>query len=107
MSLFNLFGKRADINEGVRRFRETPDAVLLDVRTPEEYARGRVPDSVNLPLDRLESIPYGPERPLFVYCHSGARSARACAWLSRRGYSAANIGGIMEYRGEIEGGREA
>ena len=38
------------MDEGVRAFRQTPGAVLLDVREPDEYAGGHVPGSVNLPL---------------------------------------------------------
>lgn len=82
-----------------------PNAVLLDVRTREEYASGHVPGSVNLPLDQISQIEKtgaGKESPLFVYCHSGARRGSACAWLSRQGYQAENLGGITAYRGPLE-----
>ena len=39
MSFFNIFARK-DINEGVRSFRESKNAILLDVRTREEYASG-------------------------------------------------------------------
>ena len=48
MSIFNRFARK-DINEGVRQFRESGDAVLLDVRTREEYASGHIEDSRNVP----------------------------------------------------------
>ena len=41
MSIFNIFARK-DINEGVRNFRESKNAILLDVRTREEYASGHI-----------------------------------------------------------------
>ena len=41
MSIFNIFARK-DINEGVRSFRESKNAILLDVRTREEYASGHI-----------------------------------------------------------------
>ena len=102
MSIFQMFGKRTDINEGVKRSQETPEAVLLDVRTAAEYAGGHIPGSVNLPLDRLNEISIEKKVPLFVYCQSGMRSRAACAQLREMGYKAENIGGIADYRGRLE-----
>lgn len=102
MSLFSMFGAAPDINTGVRRCRETEGAVLLDVRTPEEYAGGHIPGSVNLPLDAIASIQIPREVPLFVYCRSGARSSQAVSWLKTHGYPAQNIGGILNYSGSQE-----
>ena len=45
-----------DTDGGVREFIKTPDAVLLDVRTLEEYAGGHIPSAKNLPLDRISEI---------------------------------------------------
>lgn len=102
MNLLNML-KRPSINDGVTKYQSTPGAVLLDVRTPQEYREGHVPGSVNLPLDRLQTIKYKKNVPLFVYCYSGSRSSQACYWLSRQGYSEVmNIGGIMSYRGAVE-----
>ena len=99
--------RHPDINEGFRRCRETPGAVLLDVRTGEEYARGRLPGSRNLPLDQLsrQAASLIPDRrtPLFVYCLSGSRSAQAASLLRRMGYERVeNIGGIGQYTGDVE-----
>ncbi len=101
MSIFSIL-TRSDMSDGVERFRQTPGAVLLDVRTPEEYASGHVPGSRNIPLDRVGSAELDRDAPLFVYCRSGGRSGQACAILTRRGFAAVNIGGILSYHGELE-----
>ena len=64
------------------------DAVLLDVREPEEYAYGHVPGAVNLPQaelsTRLAEVPR--DRPVFVICESGMRSLRSTQFLRQMGY---------------------
>jgi len=79
---------------------------LIDVRTPEEYRKGHIPGSRNIPLDRIGEIERAvPDRDakLFVYCLSGSRSASACAYLVRMGYTnVVNIGGIAHWKGRIE-----
>jgi len=104
MSIFNIF-TRKDINEGVRRFRENKNAILLDVRTREEYASGHIEGSHNIPLDeidRVDSVIKDKNAPLYVHCLSGARSAHAAAYLKSKGYREVHdIGGIGSYRGKI------
>lgn len=102
MSFFDMFKKGPGFDEGLEQFHNTPDAVLLDVRTKEEYAQGHVPDSINVPLDRIQTIQVAKDRPLFVYCLSGARSSQACGWLNKKGYQTTNIGGISGYRGPLK-----
>lgn len=62
---------------------------LLDVRTVEEFAEGRVPGAHNVPVKELESrlaeVP--KDRPVVVYCHSGGRAALAARQLRERGYA--------------------
>ena len=105
MGFFDLF-RQPDINQGVEEYRAVPQAILLDVRTPEEYGGGHVPRSRNLPLQQIEkitSIAEKKETPLFVYCQSGARSRQAVSLLQRMGYENVNdIGGMAAYRGEVE-----
>ena len=104
MGLFD-FMKRPDMGQELERFARTPDALLLDVRTEEEYAGGHIPDSRNVPLHTLgqaPSLPGARETPLFVYCLSGARSRQAAAILRRMGYShVTDLGGICNYRGKV------
>lgn len=64
-------------------------AKLVDVRTPEEFAAGHLPGAVNIPVDELPRR-FGelgsPEKPLVLYCRSGARSGRARSFLLERGF---------------------
>lgn len=96
----------SDIQAGMEQFRNTPGAVLVDVRTPEEYARGHIPGSINIPLQNIleiENAVPDQQTPLFVYCLSGGRSRRAAAFFGRQGYEqVCNIGGISGYSGELE-----
>ncbi len=105
MAFLDLF-KGPDINQGVEAFRSTKDAVLLDVRTPGEYAQGHIPGSINIPLqglDEIEESVNNKATPIFVHCLSGARSRQATALLRQMGYSNVNnIGGISAYRGKVE-----
>ena len=104
MGLFSfLLGQ--DINAGVAEYQSTEGAVLLDVRTPDEYRGGHIEGSVNLPLDRIgtiENVVKDKETALFVHCLSGARSGQAVSQLKRMGYTnVTNIGGISNYRGKV------
>jgi len=105
MSFFDFF-RQPDIDRGVSDCRNTPGAVLLDVRTAQEYREGHIPGSKNVPLQAIDSGAAPAEKkdtPLFVYCHSGGRSRQAVQLLRQRGYSnVTNIGGIAAYRGKVE-----
>jgi phage shock protein E len=72
-------------------------AVVVDVRSPDEYGRGAYPGALNIPVQvlgqRMSEIPRG--KPVVVYCASGARSAMAAMMLSRAGYAdVVNAGGL-------------
>ena len=105
MSFFD-FQKGPDINQGVKEYSTTDGAVLLDVRTPDEYWQGHIPGSKNVPLqslDKVTSFVNNQDTPVFVYCHSGARSAQAVSVLGGMGYTnIKNIGGIAAYAGKVE-----
>ena len=73
------------------------DEVMLDVREPDEWAAGRAPGAVHIPLyelpARLAELP--AHRPLSVVCRVGSRSAQAAAWLIAQGIEARNVTGGM------------
>ena len=105
MSFFD-FLKQPDINQGVKEFRQREGAILLDVRTPQEYRDGFIPGSKNVPLqtiDKVDAVVENKDTSLYVYCHSGARSRQAASILQHMGYTNVNnIGGIAAYRGKVE-----
>ena len=95
----------ATINRGVDRWRATDGAVLIDVRSEEEYGQGHIPGSVNIPLNDIKRVLQEyPEKetPIFVHCLTGSRSGQALSFLKRSGYTKVeNIGGIAGYQGEV------
>lgn len=98
-----MFFKRENINAGVEKCRNTPGAVLLDVREADEFQSGHIPGAVNLPLSRVGQASWDKSTPIFAYCLRGTRSRRAVGELARMGYgSVKSIGGIIGYRGERE-----
>lgn len=64
------------------------DALVIDVRTPDEYAAGHIMDAVNIPLrtlgQNLDKIP--TDRQVFIYCKSGWRAGMATSSLGMVGY---------------------
>ena len=55
MGFFDFF-KGPDIDRGAKDFQETPGAVLLDVRTAQEYREGHIPSGKNVPLQELDRV---------------------------------------------------
>ena len=64
--------------------------VLLDVRTPAEYAEGHVPGAINIPhteiAARIGELAAARDRDLVVYCRSGVRAEQALASLREAGF---------------------
>ncbi|MBQ2751194.1 MAG: rhodanese-like domain-containing protein [Oscillospiraceae bacterium] len=105
MGFFDLL-RGADINQLHQVYSKTEKALLLDVRTPSEFGNGHIPGSKNVPLDVIDHIGCNiadKDVPIFVYCHSGARSRLAAKMLNKCGYSSVvDMGGISRYSGELE-----
>jgi len=105
MRIFDFF-KQPDINKGILEYHNTSGAVLLDVRTPQEYREGHIPGSKNVPLqalDRVSSVAENKDTDLFAYCSPGSRSRQAVSALQDMGYTnVRNIGGIAAYQGKVE-----
>ncbi len=70
-----------------RLFKE--GAILIDVRTAAEFASGHAENSINIPLDELDSkiTQLDPKKTIIVCCASGTRSAVAAALLKRQGFT--------------------
>ena len=74
--------------------------LLVDVRTPEEFATGHIAGAVNIPLQdiaaRMSEIP--KDTPAIIYCRSGNRSAQAMQILANAGYTQIyDLGGVIQW----------
>ena len=73
--------------------------MLIDVRTPAEYASGYVDGALNLPMDRFAqnyaSLAPDKSRQIILYCHSGARSGAAMQFLQQHQYEDVINGGSV------------
>lgn len=84
-----------------------PEALLLDVRRPEEFAGGHLPGALNVEVtapdfaQRVAALDHS--RPVYVYCRSGARSASAARQLSGAGFPAVAhlVGGVLDWPGPL------
>ena len=78
----------------VQQLRERTDVPLIDVREVDEFAAGRVPGAINVPMsvigERLEELPDGA---FDVICAVGGRSGRVVEALEARGYDVTNVEG--------------
>jgi len=76
------------------------DHILLDVRTPEEFASGYIAGAINIPVQELDQrlSELSTDKEIIVYCRSGNRSAQASTILSNNGFSSvADMGGIIDW----------
>jgi rhodanese-related sulfurtransferase len=82
-------------------------AVVVDVRTDEEWAAGHVPGARHIPLDQLADrweAELPDDEPIYVVCHTDGRSRAAASALVRAGADArVVVGGTVKW---IEEGRE-
>ncbi len=76
-------------------------AVLVDVRTPAEFAEGHIAGAVNMPLDSFDpaAVPQVPGKQTVLYCRSGKRSLAAAEQLAQATGSARHLaGGILAWQ---------
>jgi rhodanese-related sulfurtransferase len=87
---------------------EKNDAQIIDVRTPEEVAEGIIPNAVNINLFDLDFVlriqSLDRNKPCFVVCRSGGRSASAAGAMVQWGFKEVyNLdGGMMDWDGEVD-----
>lgn len=75
-------------------------ALLVDVRTDEEWHEGHAKGAMHLALDRILSgdTPPGAENShLYLYCRSGGRATTASQVLASQGFQTTNIGGLNDW----------
>jgi len=78
----------------VQQLHDRRGVPLVDVREPDEFAAGRVPGAVNLPMSQLgQRLDELPDGSFDVICKVGGRSARVAEALIARGYEVVNVDG--------------
>ena len=103
--------RQVSMDEAIAMMEEENDYIILDVRTPEEFAEKHIPDAINIPNETIgtEEIPELPDKEqlILVYCRSGNRSKQASEKLVRLGYTnIVEFGGINDWPGETVSGNE-
>ena len=94
------------MDEALTVMAEETGYIILDVRRPDEFAAGHIPNAINVPNETIgtSEIPELPDKDqlIMVYCRSGRRSKEASAKLVKLGYtSIVEFGGILDYTGEV------
>ena len=99
MNMFKYFmkGKFSDL---LIEAKNDPSAVIIDVREEEAFRKSHIEGSINIPLDEIASAEIPEGKTPYLYCLTGARSAKACAILEERSFIPQNLGGISGYMGE-------
>ena len=95
------------MDEAVAMMEQETGYIILDVRRPDEFAAGHIPNAINVPnesigTDEITELP-NKDQLIMVYCRSGRRSKEASAKLVKLGYTnIVEFGGILDWKGEIE-----
>lgn len=98
---------QSSMKELAQKLQTEKDFILLDVRTPEEFAEGHIPGAICIPNEDVArhaatKLP-NKEQLIFMYCHSGMRSMMAANYLANQGYTnIVECGGIMDWQGKLE-----
>jgi|GEM_PF-4774998 len=76
--------------------------LLLDVRTPAEYAKGHIPGAINVPINvlaaKIREMKVAKSRTIVTTCDHGGRSSRAAMELQKMGYHATSFCRIDSWR---------
>ena len=85
------------------------NAVILDVRTDDEWNEGYIPNAVNIDIYKGQGFIYEVDqldksKNYYVYCKAGARSEQACQIMSQLGFENTYnlLGGFLQWRGAVE-----
>lgn len=101
--------RQINMEEAAEMMEKESGYIILDVRTPEEFAEKHIPGALNIPNEAIgtEEIPELPDKQqlIFVYCRSGNRSKQASEKLVAQGYTnIVEFGGINDWTGETVAG---
>ena len=98
--------RQITMDEAVTMMAKETGYIILDVRRPDEFAAGHIPNAINVPNESIgtDEIPELPNKDqlIMVYCRSGRRSKEASEKLVKLGYTnIVEFGGILDWKGEI------
>lgn len=88
------------ITEFKQMLENNKDILILDVRTTNEFNQSSIPNCIHIPMQKIPNKlnTLSKNKEIIVYCHSGGRSFRVCAYLNSLGYNVKNLeGGIKSY----------
>lgn len=96
---------QVDASTAEQMMADEDNEIVLDVRTPEEYAEAHIPGAINVPNETIgdDAIAELPDKAqlIMVYCRSGNRSKQAAQKLADQGYTnVVEFGGINDWTGE-------
>ena len=98
--------RQISMDEAVNMMAQETGYTILDVRRPDEFAAGHIPNAINVPnetigADEIAKLP-DKDQLIMVYCRSGRRSKEASEKLVKLGYTnIVEFGGILDWKGEI------
>ena len=99
--------RQISMDEAVKMMKDEKNYIILDARSPDEFAEGHIPGAINVPNEEIGTAEIAelPDKSqlILVYCRSGRRSKEASEKLVKLGYTnIVEFGGILDYKGEIE-----
>ena len=98
--------RQVNMEEAIAMMAEETDYLILDVRTPEEFAEKHIPNAINIPnesigTDEIKELP-DKNQLILVYCRSGNRSKQAAGKLAALEYTnVVEFGGINDWPGDV------
>lgn len=94
--------------EWVEQLEQDDNAIILDVRTEDECDEGIIPNAINIDIHKGQEFiseieQLDKSKNYYVYCRSGARSAKACEIMNELGIENAYnlLGGMLDWDGEV------
>ena len=92
----------SNINQQAILEADTNDFVVVDVRTPEEFSQGHIPNAINVPLSEIIDNPAilgsSKEKSIVLYCRSGYRAGKAAEALQKNGFQ-----NLRHLEGDMQG----
>jgi thiosulfate sulfurtransferase len=87
--------------DSLDQYYKNPNYVIIDLRSPEEYAKGHLKGAINIPYENLTEYGEFPQnKTLILYCERGNTSLFTARELMKKGYQTKSVvGGFRAYRG--------